>query len=152
MTSGFNFNKEELESQKNDVKVMIRKIRGNENPDEIKALEKEFQDLVNGINPVAIALAEQELMKEGYTFEDLRSACDAHLAIFKGALENSRINVPVDHPIHYFQEEHKGILQLMTNLRANIRIASQKGDKTSAKYDLLLINNIVKKLLESEKE
>jgi DUF438 domain-containing protein len=127
---------ENLQENKAAVKEMIRKLRGNENKEEAERLSKEFEALIAQVNPMAIALAEQDLLGEGYSFSDLKTACDVHLAVFKGAIEDNFVKVPEGHPIHYFQEEHKE--------------AEIKGSKESAQAELAVINKIAQKLMDAE--
>jgi uncharacterized protein len=141
---------EGLVQSKNDVKEMIKKLRGNEDCVDIEKLQKEFEELLKQVNPIVIAMAEQELLKEGYTFTDLKSACDVHLALFKGTIENNRIVVPEDHPVYHFQEDHRNILHLMESLRSEIKKAEKAGSRESAKDELIKINKIMQKLMEAE--
>lgn len=142
--------KEEFERNKNQIKLMIKQLRGKESCGDIEKLQKEFEALLAQVSPLEIAMAEQELLKEGYTFEDLKSACDVHLALFKGTIENTKINVPEDHPIAKFQVDHRNILHLMEHLRLAIKDAKAKGSLDAAKEDLLRVEKIAKKLLDAE--
>ncbi|MBA7539849.1 hypothetical protein ES705_32134 [subsurface metagenome] len=67
-----------------------------------------------------IALAEQELVQEGFSQDDLITACDIHLELFKDNIEKSDLEVPADHPIARFQEDHRVILHLMEELRETV--------------------------------
>lgn len=139
-----------LEEQKGRVKDMIRRLRGNDACEDIEKLQKEFEEFLKQINPLVIALAEQDLLKEGYTFNDLKSACDVHLTLFKGSIENPDLKVPDDHPIHYFQEEHRGILHLMEALRAEIKDAARRPSREEAKDQMEKIAKLAQKLMEAE--
>jgi DUF438 domain-containing protein len=140
----------ELEKSKNDVKEMMKKLRGTKECNNVEELQKDFEALLAKVPPLAIAVAEQELLNEGYTFEDLKNSCDVHLALFKGSFENNRINVPKDHPIFHFQEEHRAITRFLEKLRAVIKEASSKSSKEEAKLELETISKIARKLMEAE--
>lgn len=142
--------KEKLSAQKNTAKEMIKKLRGKESCENIEKLQKEFEEFLKGLNPIVIALAEQELLSEGYTFDDIKSACDVHLALFKGTIENPGLKVPEDHPIRTFQDDHRNILHLMEALRAEIKKAEKKPSLEGASEEMERITKFAHQLMEAE--
>ena len=141
---------EALRDKKNQIKEALRRLKGDEGPEEMARLKQEFQALVENANQVLIALAEQDLLAEGMSFSDLKHACDAHLALFGGMLEKHEIVAPEGHPVRVFQKEHRAILRLMNAFRDAVKAAGAKGNADSARTDIERMRALAQKMLEAE--
>ncbi|MFQ3621900.1 MAG: DUF438 domain-containing protein, partial [Spirochaetales bacterium] len=129
---------------------LLKKYQGGTSPEELEKARIEFKGLLSKATPLLIAQAEQELIDEGFTQQDLVSACDVHLELFRATIEQNEIAVPADHPIARFQEDHRIILTLMDELRQMAKKVRKKGSFPEAKPEIDRIKQIVDKLLEAE--
>jgi len=136
---------------KNQLKKLLKKIKGEES-DSRKIIDarREFKEALAGATPMMIALAEQELVQEGFSQDDLVTACDIHLELFKDSIEKPDLEVPADHPIARFQEDHRVILHLMEELRETVLKAKTKGSLEAALDEMTRIERLTADLLEAE--
>ncbi len=141
---------EKFNESKEKVKELLKKLNAESDSAEIKKIRDEFKEVLAEVNPVVIAVAEGELVNEGYTQDDLKNACDVHLELFKDSIENPNLKVPEWHPIHKFQEEHKGILKILERIRELISEAKKRGDFNSAEEELSKIEKLAQKLMDAE--
>lgn len=119
-------------------------------PEEMAILKKDFKETIKDANPLVIAMAEAELIKEGGTIEGLMKACDVHLELFKDVIRNPNLKVPDGHPIRNFQEDHKNILTFMEKLIDEIKTAKKVGNYEDAKTEIRMIQLLMDKLMEAE--
>jgi len=142
--------KKSFEETKEELKKLIRQLKGNESNDELEKIKLRFKNILKDANPLVIAMAENELVKEGYKIEDLMSACEIHLMLFKESIENPDLDVPEWHPIHHFHLEHKAILNILEKLRGEIKKARLRKDFENASDEIDKIRRIALKLMEAE--
>jgi uncharacterized protein len=142
--------KKTMEQTKEELKVLMKKLRGSEDEETLEKTKLEFKDLIKSANPLVIAMAENELVKEGFSQSDLMSACDVHLMLFKDAIENPNLKVPEGHPIRDFQEDHRVILKLMEDLRSSVKKIRNLGSYEAAKDELVNAEVLSKKILSAE--
>lgn len=142
--------KKSMDQTKEEIKALMKKLRGTEDEDELERYKTEFKDLIRSANPLLIAMAENELVKEGFSQSDLMTACDVHLMLFKDAIENPNLKVPEGHPIRDFQEDHRVILKLMEDLRAAVKKAKNKGSFEAAADELVEAEVLAKRILDAE--
>ncbi|MCX7821339.1 MAG: DUF438 domain-containing protein [Brevinematales bacterium] len=145
-----NVNSPEFIDKKEKLKSLMKKLKGKENEEELKRVKEEFKELISQVNPLLIAFAENELVNEGFSREDLMTACDIHLLLFKDKIENPDLKVPDDHPIKKFQEDHKIILRIMEDLIEKIKELRRFGDFKSGEEILFEIEKLLQKLMEAE--
>lgn len=144
-----NIKDQTLLESKEEVKGLMKLLKGTTDETELEKARNDFKDVIKRANPLVIAMAENELVKEGFSHEDLMSACDVHLLLFRDAIENPNLKVPDWHPIHQFQDEHRYILQIMEEFRDLIRKVRRQGEEGSkAELERLLV--LAKKLMEVE--
>ncbi len=142
--------KEEFQTGKVKIKELLKKLKKDSTCSNLDEIKKEFKKTVKDANPLMIAMAEGELVNEGFSMDDLTRACDIHLQLFKDSIENPNLKVADDHPLHKFQEEHKGILNWLDRLIQTIKQAKNKENYHQAKDHLELIQKIANKLMEAE--
>ncbi len=145
-----NTNSNDFLEKKEKIKELMKKLKGNESEEDIEKIKNEFKDLIAEVNPVIIAFAENELVNEGFSREDLLTACDIHLLLFKDKIENPDLKVPDWHPIKSFQEDHKVILRLMEELIEKIKELKKSGSFEKGTDFLKEIEYILKKLMDAE--
>ncbi len=143
-------NKEDFNKNKEKIKELLKKLNADTDKEEIKRTREEFKDVLSRVNPIVIAVAEGELVNEGYSQDDLKNACDVHLELFKDSIENPNLKVPEWHPIYKFQEEHRGILRILERMRELIKEARSKGSFESAEEEIKKIEKFAKQLMDAE--
>ncbi len=141
---------EEFIATRESLKKLLMTVKGSENPERIAEVKKEFKEILRTANPLMIALAEQDLVKEGFRQEDLVSACDIHLELFRESLEYGEIDVPDGHPIARFQQDHRIILSLMEELRERLKTAGRSENAGEIRSELERAGKLVELLLEAE--
>lgn len=104
-------------SVKDRVLALVGKIReGN------GAMTEEIRDALEDTDPFLIERAEEELLEEGVTRDDIMLLCDARSQLFIAAEEiDETIFERPGHPIHTLMEEHRQILLFMTRVRDTAR-------------------------------
>lgn len=142
--------KKSMDQTKEELKALMKKLRGAEDGDELEKYKHEFKELIKSANPLLIAMAENELVKEGFSQSDLMSACDVHLMLFKDAIENPDLKVPAGHPIADFQEDHRVILGMMEDLREAVKKIKNSGSYAAAADELVKAEVLAKRILDAE--
>jgi len=97
---------------KDELKAILRQPKSES--DLADAREKAAK-MLRIVDPKVLSLAEQELMKEGFSRDELRELCDIHLKGLSGRIEEKPV-VDENHPISILQEEHKAILGYLDKL------------------------------------
>ncbi len=127
------------------VKEIIKKLHSGVSPQEIK---EKFKQVLEVINPLEIAIIEQELIKEGVAREEIQKLCDVHLTVFREQLEKQKFEIPSWHPINILMEEHKIMLKLIEEINNIINKIQQEKDIIKEIHDL---EHISKDFHDSEK-
>jgi len=84
-----------------------------------------------------VAQAEQKLVGESFTRDDLVSARDVHLELFRESLQEES-DLPDDHPVSRFRKNLGVILGLLERLRDSLKSVGRKGSFEAALVDRLL--------------
>ena len=134
---------------KESLKDMLRTIKGAAGAEAVERAKQDFKHLLDKATPLMIAQAEQELVAEGFTREDLVSACDAHLELFRESLAEDS-DLPADHPVSRFREDHRIILGLMEKLRDTLKVLRAKGSFEAAPEEMKAAADLVDRLLDAE--
>lgn len=115
---------DDAEQVKAELVAMLRQVTSGA---DIGALRERFKDLLRRADPVTVAAAEAQLVKEGYTMQDLMSACELHMEVFRETLAGPPLDVPPDHPLRRLIREQGAILDWLGEARAlvgEVRAAS----------------------------
>lgn len=137
-----------MSDKKKALKKLIEELNEGKDPEEAK---KEFKDIIADTKGDELALAEEELVKEGMPREKLNKLCDVHLAVFKEQHGNQQILIPVGHPIGILMEEHRILLEYVRKLNENAIKATKKGDFDKIEDELKAMNDIAKHFKEAIK-
>ncbi|MCD6579505.1 DUF438 domain-containing protein [bacterium] len=143
------FKKEFIET-KEKIKNILRKLKDNENDQEVNNLKEEFKTAISKADPLVIAIAEGELAKEGFTTQYLMKACEIHMELFKDQIENPNLKVPSGHPIGEFQKDHRNILDLLEKLIEQVKIVQIKESYEEAFSELAYIQIMAGVLMDAE--
>jgi DUF438 domain-containing protein len=98
---------DDSEQVKAEIVALLRQVTGGA---DMSALRERFKELLRRADPVTVAAAEAELVKEGYTLQDLMSACELHMEVFRETLAGPPLEVPPDHPLGRLFREQGAIL------------------------------------------
>jgi len=136
------------------LKRVLREVRGGEGASGGTSLTPEKRQAVKHLlahaSPVMIAQAEQELVAEGFTIQDLTSACDVHLELFREAASETRFDLPQDHPISQFEIDHEVIFDALARLRAAVTRARTKPSLGAAAPEIADMKGCAELLLAAE--
>ncbi len=132
---------------KEELKQVLRelKTRGGSVPVREKAAA-----FLKNVDAKTLALAEQELMQEGMSQDELRSLCSVHLEILGDTLEQQKPELDASHPVRILMDEHKVILQSLEELgriASTVEAAQEFGD---FRDQLERLREIAHLLLETE--
>ena len=109
---------EKISNSKDDnkemIKSLIKKLHAGENPDKVK---EEFKELIRGLTPLQISVAEEQLIKEGMPAEEIHHMCDVHLAVMQETITEDMNLAPDGHPVNILMQEHLILLEYANNLR-----------------------------------
>lgn len=140
-----------FETKRKEIKNLLKQISKPDSNSDLNEVKHKFKNLIKDANPMLIVLAESDLVnEEGFSPDDLKTACDVHLELFKDSIENPDLKVPEDHPIYTFQQEHKAILKMLDKLRKLTIEAKSKGSFENSTAELKEINILANKLMEAE--
>jgi len=140
-------NREETLSR---IKEALKEVTADTTHEKMAEVKKRFKETIKDADPMLIAAAEAELVKDGAGIKDLMKACGAHMELFKDAIRNPDLKVPEGHPVSRFQEDHKNILDLMEKLVDTVNKAEKAGDYESASGYLRKAEAIMGLLMDAE--
>jgi DUF438 domain-containing protein len=134
-------------ANKEVLKDMIKRLHDGENFEQVK---KEFGELAENVTPADIARAEQELVDDGMELEEIQRLCEVHLSLFKDTLKDQEAIAPKGNPINILMEEHRQMLLLADELKANAsEIKTAKGWETIHE-NLTHLEHVVDHMKDSE--
>lgn len=99
---------------KEELKELLRELKTQDNPVRVREAAAGF---LKNVDAKTLSLAEQELMQEGVSQEELRGLCSVHLEVLGEELERQKPQLEASHPIGILMDEHKIILQNLEELR-----------------------------------
>jgi len=98
--------------------------------------------------PLEISKAEQRLLKEGVSEEELKEFCKIHLEAVEEKVEKIKERLEEDHPINILISEHEKIEGFLSKLEELGKTIEKDGFNRTRKKRL---RSLTEKLLESEK-
>jgi DUF438 domain-containing protein len=91
------------------VKELLKSIHSSVDP---VVLKNKFREALREVSPFEIPLIEQELIKEGFSVNDILKLCDLHVKLFREFLESRElVGVPRGHPLNLLLRENEWILK-----------------------------------------
>ncbi len=111
--------------EKEELKSLLRNLRSEADLSKVKDKAKQF---LKNVDPKVLSLAEQELVEEGMSREELRRLCDIHLQLLSGGITEVKVGMKPTHPIAILKEEHEIILKNLDKLEGMLDKA-QKSKK-----------------------
>src|SRR3989338_5057062 len=82
-------------------------------------VKKDAEIYFKDTDPKELALAEQELIQEGTSRQEMKRLCDVHLEVMKGqpGAKAKKLKLPAAHPISILKDEHKIIKRNLKRLK-----------------------------------
>jgi len=136
------------EDKKEQFKELLKELKEDKVSEETKGKAK---NLLQAVDATTLGIMEQGLIREGVSHEEIRkSLCDIHLEVLRDSLVAKRIEVSAPHPMNTFMEEHKIILDSLTELGSLIERLKKKNNFESIGQDLEKLKDIAHHLVEAE--
>lgn len=142
----------EQRQKRENLKKILKKLH-EAKPEELGRVKKEAEAYFKDTDPKELAMAEQELIQEGTTREEMRRLCDVHLEVMKKQLgiESKIIKLPASHPIHICMDEHKIIKKNLKKLKATLNKVKELGSFEKSKREISRLKELSHFFVETEK-
>src|SRR3989338_4281944 len=107
--------------EREELKHMLKRLH-EATPAELPAIKKEAEGYFKNTDPKELAMAEQELIREGTSRQEMKRLCDVHLEVMKTELgaKAKAIKLPASHPISICKDEHKVIKRNLRKLKMTL--------------------------------
>ncbi len=136
------------EDKKEQFKELLMELKEGEVSEEAKEKAKK---LLQAVDAKTLGIMEQELIREGVSHDEIRkSLCDIHLEVLRDSLVAKKIEVPAPHPVNTFMEEHKIILDSLTELDSLTARLKEQNNFESMGQDREKLKDISHHLVEAE--
>lgn len=132
---------------KAELKELLKKIKSSE---DIEALKPEIKEKLRGISPADLAFAEQELLEEGISVDEIRRLCGPHLELLQEEIEKEPQALDAEHPIQILKSEHDVILKKLEELNEVINKANGAKDYKQISGEFIKLSDVAHHLLEAE--
>lgn len=148
-------NKEEVnpeQKKREELKNMLKRLH-EAKPEKLDAVKKEAEQYFKDTEPKELALAEQELIQEGTTREEMKRLCDVHLEVMKRelGLKAKSLKLPASHPISILKDEHKIIKRNLKKLKRVLEKIKSSGSFEKAKHQIDILKELSHFFLETDK-
>ncbi|MEK6646591.1 MAG: DUF438 domain-containing protein [Candidatus Firestonebacteria bacterium] len=136
------------ENKKEAFKELLKELK----EDKISEATKEkAKKILQSVDVTTLGFIEQELIKEGVSHDEIRkSLCDIHLDVLRDTLVSKRIEVSAPHPVNTLMEEHKVILNSLSELKGLIERLKNKNNFKDMADDMEKLKDIAHHLVEAE--
>ena len=134
------------------LKEALKKLHES-SPDELERVKKEVEVYFKETDPKELALAEQELIQEGTSRQEMRRLCDIHLEVMKEQLgvKSKKIKLPASHPISILKDEHEIIKRNLKKLKATFEKVKALGALDKAARQMSTLKELSHFFVETEK-
>ena len=137
-------------SEKNKKELLKKLFKRTHEGIPMNDVKEEFKELIKDTTPAEISQIEEDLIKEGVPREEIHKLCDVHIELFKESLEKEKIIAPPGHPLNILMEEHKMILNFVSELKKIAENIIPAKDRESLKNQMEHLNHVKKHLKSSE--
>lgn len=138
--------------EREKLKQVLKKLH-EAPPQELEKVKKEAEVYFKNTDPKELALAEQELIQEGTSRQEMKRLCDVHLEVMKGQLgiKAKSIRLPKSHPITILKDEHKIIKRNLKKLKRILEKLKAAGSFDKARRQINALKELSHFFLETEK-
>lgn len=135
-----------------ELKQILKRLHAA-GPDALPKVKKELSAYIKGVDPTELALAEQELIREGVSRQEMKRLCDVHLEVMKDKLgvKAKKIKLPASHPISILKDEHKIIKRNLKKLKRTLEKLRTVDSFAKAKRCISTLKELSHFFLETEK-
>ena len=142
----------EKRRRREGLKEVLKKLHAAR-PEELDTIKKEAAKYFKDTDPKELALAEQELIQEGTTRQEMKRLCDVHLEVMKEHLgvKAKALKLPPSHPISICKDEHKIIKRNLKRLGRTLQKLKKAASFGSAKHQMDTLKELSHFFLETEK-
>lgn len=139
-------------TKREELKQVLKKLHEATAEDLGKA-KKEAKMYFKDTDPKELALAEQELIQEGVSRQEMKRLCDVHLEVMKGELgvKAKSLKLPASHPITILKDEHRIIKRNLKKLKKTLDSLKIAGSFDRAKRQINTLKELSHFFLETEK-
>ena len=143
---------DEQRQKREKLKDVLKKLH-NAHPQDLEKVKKEAVIYFKDTDPKELALAEQELIQEGISRQEMKRLCDVHLEVMKEQLgvKAKRIRLPTTHPIFILKDEHKIIKRNLKKLKNVLEKLKAAGSFQKARRQINVLKELSFFFLETEK-
>ena len=141
-----------VDNRRKELKQILKRLH-EAGPDELPKVKKELSTYIKGVDPTELALAEQELIQEGVSRQEMKRLCDVHLEVMKESLGVGAkpIKLPASHPISILKDEHKIIKRNLKKLKRILEKLKVATSFDKAKRQIDTLKELSHFFLETEK-
>ena len=133
-----------------ELKQVLKRLH-EAKPEELAKVKLEAQKYFKDTDPKELALAEQELIQEGTSRQEMKRLCDVHLEVMKGQLGVKKLRLPASHPISILKDEHKVIKRNLKKLKRTLAKLKSAASFGKAKSSVNTLKELSHFFLETEK-
>src|SRR3989338_3985671 len=132
-----------METKREELKEVLKRLH-EAGPQDLERVKKDAEIYFKDTDPKELALAEQELIQEGTSREEMKRLCDVHLEMMKAELgaKAKRLTLPASHPISILKDEHKIIKRNLKKLKRVLEKIKSAGSFDKAKPYIDTLNKL----------
>lgn len=142
----------EQAQRREKLKAALKRLH-EAGPEELAKVKKEVAVYFKETDPKELALAEQELIQEGTSRQEMKRLCDVHLEVMKDSLgvKSRKIKLPAAHPISILKDEHKIIKRNLKKLKRTFEKVKTLGAFDKAARQINTLKELAHFFVETEK-
>jgi len=139
-------------AKREELKQVLKKLH-EATPEDLERAKKEAEAYFKDTDPKELALAEQELIQEGVSRQEMKRLCDVHLEVMKGQLgaKAKSLKLPAAHPLTILKDEHRIIKRNLKKLKKTLDNLKIAGSFEKAKRHVNTLKELSHFFLETEK-
>ncbi|MBN1361758.1 MAG: DUF438 domain-containing protein [Sedimentisphaerales bacterium] len=132
----------------NALTAVLKRLNAGDDPAKVRA---EAKQLLATISPADLAIAEQNLIDEGLSLEDLQALCDVHLEVLKDQVTQMKTSLPKGHIVATMVSEHEAILGFLDELDRVNRSIQAMSEYAPQAEEFARLSHIAEHLVETER-
>ncbi len=129
------------------LKELLKKVKTAE---DIERIKPDIKKVLRKINAADLAIAEQELIGEETTLEEVRKLCGPHLELIREELMRDERKLDPLHPLRILKDEHEIILRNLDKLSGIIERANAVKNFSDLSGELEELKDVARVLVEAE--
>lgn len=137
--------------KREELKQVLKRLH-EARPEDLEGVKKEAEKYFKETDPKELALAEQELIQEGTSRQEMKRLCDVHLEVMKGQIgAGAKLKLPASHPISILKDEHKVIKRNLKKLKRIFEKMKTAGSFDKTKKEMGILKELSHFFLDTEK-